>query len=372
VKRLVLAGGGHAHVEVLRRLAEARPARCEVLVVTPYPWLTYSGMVPGYIAGHYALEDITIDVAALCARSGATLVTSAVTALDAGAKRLTCADGRRIEYDVLSLDVGSRAMTEAASGVERHAVVLRPLERLVKGWNDVLARAREGHVRSVTLVGTGAAGIELAFAMHHRLQQDLGDRAPHLRLIGDSARPVPEFSAGARRRLRAEIAYRRLETHQGSGVVEVGAGFVHLKNGLEFATDAVFWAAGSASHAWIAASGLATDARGFVLTNELLQSVSHADVFGAGDCATLHGRRLPKAGVFAVRAGPALAHNLLAAVDDRPLRPYAPSRRYLALISAGNRYAIGVWDGISWEGEWVWRWKDRIDRAFVAKYRVDK
>jgi selenide,water dikinase len=280
-----------------------------------------------------------------------------------------CADRTQVEYDVISLDVGSRPFTDAAAGAERHAIAMRPLERLVQGWNDVLARARGGGVRSITVVGTGAAGLELAFAMHHRLKADLGDAAPHLRVIGDSPEPAPEFHGGVRRRLRAEIAHRRIESHHGSGVIEVGVGFARLRNGLEFATDAVFWAAGSAAHPWIAASGLATDHRGYLLTSELLQSVSHPEVFGAGDCATLQGHPLPKAGVFAVRAGPALARNLRAAIEGRALRRHRTSRRYLALISAGDRYAIGTWNGVSWEGKWVWRWKDRIDRAFILKYQ---
>jgi len=369
VKRLVLLGAGHAHVEVLRDFAAKPPAGCELVVVSPYPWLTYSGMVPGFVAGHYALEDCTIDIAGLARRAGARLMLTHAVSLDAAAWEIACANQARVPYDLLSLDVGSQPLLAAASGIERHAIVMRPLERLVKGWTDVLARAREGKMRSITVVGSGAAGLELAFAMQHRLLTEMREHMPLVRVIGDARVPVPEFPVGARRRLRAEVEYRRIENHQGSGVVEVGEGFVHLQNGLEFATDAVFWAAGSAPHPWIADSGLATDANGWVLTNDVLQSVSHPEVFGAGDCATQQGHRVPRAGVFAVRAGPALAANLRAALAGRRLRPHVTSRRYLALVSAGDRYAIGVWDGFSWEGEWVWRWKDRIDRAFVAKYR---
>lgn len=366
--RLVLLGGGHAHVEVLRALGEKPIRGCEVVVVTPYPWLTYSGMVPGFVAGHYALEECTIDLAALAERAGATLMLTAVVSLDAAARQVTCLNGARVAYDVLSMDVGSVPLTSVASGVERNAVVLRPLERVVKGWTEVLARAKAGGVRSVTMVGSGAAGVELAFAMQHRLGTEMGAGAPLVRIIGDARVPLPEFRAGARRRLCAEIEHRRIELHQGSGVVEVGEGFVHLRNGLEFATEAVFWAAGSAPHPWIEASGLEIDRRGYLLTSDLLQSVSHPEVFGAGDCAAEQGYPVPKAGVFAVRAGPALAANLRAAVEGRALQPHVTSRRYLALVSAGDRYAVGAWDGLSWEGEWVWRWKDRIDRAFIAKY----
>jgi pyridine nucleotide-disulfide oxidoreductase family protein len=369
MKRLVLVGAGHAHIEVLRDLAQP-PADVEVVVVNPYPWLTYSGMVPGFVAGHYTLEECTIDVAALAARANARLLFTAATALDPGARQVRCANGAVLDYDVLSLDVGSQAPADAAAGVERNAVLMRPLERLVKGWTDTLAGARAGRVHSITLVGTGAAGVELAFAMHHRLRREMAEAAPHLRLIGDSRAVVPAFHAGARRRIRAEIEGRRIEWHQGSGVVEVGKGFVHLQNGFEFGTDVVFWAAGAAPHRWLTDCGLATDARGFVLTDERLRSCSHPEVFAAGDCASQQGHPRAKAGVFAVRAGPALAAALRAALSGRQPRKHVPRARYLALISAGNRYAIGVWDGVSWEGEWVWRWKDRIDRHFVQRYRI--
>ena len=369
MKRLLLVGGGHAHVEVLRSFGEQRLDGAEVVVATPYPWLTYSGMVPGFVAGHYAIDDCTIDVARVAARAKATLVLSPVMSMDAAARTITCANGTQLAYDVASLDVGSQSPVTLAAGVEQYAILLRPLERMVKGWNDVMARARLGSVRSVTMVGAGAAGVELALAMHHRFRTELGEDAPHVRVLGDASMPLPEFNAGARARLVVEMERRRMEAHHGSRVVEVGVGYVHLDNGLEFATDAVFWAAGSAAHAWIASSGVATDANGYLLTNDLLQSVSHPAVFGVGDCATEQGRPLPKAGVFSVRAGPALANNLRAAIAGRPLQPHLTSRRYLALVSTGDRYAVATWDGLSWEGAWVWRWKDRIDRRFVERYR---
>jgi len=150
--------------------------------------------------------------------------------------------------------------------------------------------------------------------------------------------------------------------------MEVGPDYVRLEQGLEFSSDAVFWATGGSAQPWIRAAGFSTDERGFMLTDNTLRSVSHPNVFAAGDCATVQGHAYAKAGVFAVRAGPTLAANLRAALAEGPLRPHDTTPRYLALVSTGNRHAVAVWDGWSWEGDWVWRWKDRIDRAFVARY----
>ena len=374
MKRLVLLGGGHAHVEVLRSLAERGDHRWEVTMVTPYPWLTYSGMVPGLFAGHYEIDQCTIDLQALADRARATVVPALAIRVDTTARTVVCDNGSNVPYDLLSLDVGTEPFGHDVRGVERHAVVMRPLEKGVKGWSDVLVRAREGRIGSVSVVGGGAAGVEVALAMEYRLRQELGLAWAHVRVITNSGLVVPEYPAGARARLLRKLRRRNVGIHTGSAVTEVGPDFVRLEQGLEFASDAVFWATGGASQAWIRASGFSTDERGFLLTNDRMQSVSHPDVFGVGDCASVEGKPRPKAGVFAVRAGPCLAANLVAALEGKPLEPHESPARYLALVSTGNRHAVAVWNGWSWEGDWVWRWKDRIDRGFVVRYgsRADR
>lgn len=369
MKRLLLVGGGHAHVEVLRQFAEQRP-ECEITLVTPYPWLTYSGMVPGLMAGHYELDDCTIDLLKLAERANAGLVLTSVSLASLRANEVICANGTVLPYDVLSINVGAIPVIGKARGVEKHAIPVRPLERAVKGFNDVLVRARDGRMAAVTVVGGGAAAVELACAMNHRFQRELFEVATHVRVIGDKPSLVPDLPLGARMRLRRAMRRRGVEAQLGAAVVEVGEGYIRLESGLEFATDAVFWVTGSTAQPWLAESGLACDEHGFMLTNDLLQSPSHPNVLGAGDCVNELGHPLPKAGVFAVRAGPVLAANLHAALEGRPLQPHIPKTRWLSLISTGDRHAVGAWNGMSWSGRWAWRWKDRIDRAFIARYRA--
>ena len=371
MKRLVLLGGGHAHVEVLRTLALSSTRHCEATLVTPHPWLTYSGMVPGHFAGHYELDDCTVDLRVLCERAQVNLVLTAASLVSAGANEVICANGTVLPYEVLSINVGSQTPVGGARGVERHAFTVRPLERAVKAWNDVLVRASDGRMAAVTVVGGGVAAIELALAMNYRFKRDLFEVASHVRVLTDRAEFAPNLAPGARARLRHRMRRAGVEAHTDSEVVEVGAGFIRLKSGLEFATDAVFWATGAAAPEWIRQSGFATDERGFLLTNDLLQSPSHPNVFGAGDCVNELGHPMPKAGVFAVRAGPVLAANLVAAIRGEALAPHLPNPRYLALVSTGERYAVGAWDGLSFSGRWAWRWKDRIDRRFVARYRAE-
>ena len=369
MKRLVLLGGGHAHVEVLRTLALLPSPRCEVTLVSPYPWLTYTGMIPGHFAGHYELDDCNIDLRALAERARATLRNTTASLVSPGAREVICADGTVLPYDVLSIDVGSVPNYGDTKGAERHAFALRPLEKAIKAWNDVLVRASDGRMAAVTVVGGGAAGVELALAMDYRFKRDLYEVASHVRVLTDGPVFVPNLAPGARARMHRRMRRMGVEAHASSAVAEVGAGFIRLKSGLEFATDAVFWAGGAAAPPWLRESGFATDDHGFMLTNDLLQSPSHPNVFGAGDCVNELGHPLPKAGVFAVRAAPVLAANLLAALAEQPLTPHLPNPRYLALVSTGDRHAVASWGGMSWGGRWVWRWKDRIDRRFIARYR---
>ena len=368
MKRLVLLGGGHGHIEVLRSLAERPLAGVEVTLVTPAARMIYTGMVPGVVAGHYTTADCSIDLAALAQRANAELLLTTASLVSPDANEVACSDGTVLPYDVISLDVGSHPAIGDATGVERHAILLRPLERALVGWNGVFARAAAGSVNAITIVGGGAAGIELALAMRHRFDVALNDHeVPHVRLVSDAA--GVGIASGAARRLIARMRRAGVASHVGVPVTEVGEGFVRLEGGLEFATDAVFWATGAAAHGWIADSGLATDKRGFLLTNTFMQSVRYANVFGIGDCATVEGHVMPKAGVFAVRAAPLLAANLRAALAGEPLRPHVPRSRYLALISTGRKHAVGTWGPLAWQGRWAWHWKDRIDRRFVQKYR---
>jgi selenide,water dikinase len=355
-------------VEVLRDFAERPGSGIAVTVVSPRPRLIYTGMVPGAIAGHYRLEDCAIDVEALARRANARFVNGAIFRVDAANHRVHCADGDAIDYDLLSLDVGARVAVGATAGVDEHATLVRPMETLMKGWADVLTRAGEGKLKAVTMVGGGAAGVELALAMQYRLRREMPQSTPHVRVITNTAQIVPEFNPAARRRLRLALGRRDIGIHVNSHVAEVGPDFVRLESGLRFASDATFWAGGPSAPAWIASSGLATDARGYLLVNDSLQSVTDRDVFGVGDCATQEGRPHAKAGVFAVRAAPALAANLRAAAHGGALSPHLPHPRYLALVSTGRRHALGVWGSLSFEGWWAWRWKDRIDRNFVARY----
>ena len=364
--RLLLVGGGHAHVEVLLQFARTPEPSIEIVLASPEPELVYSGMLPGVVAGHYSIGEAQIALAKLAARAHARFVPDRVIALDLDAQLAICPGGALESFDVLSLDVGSapdRALTDGMNRVQP----VRPLTALLATWDRLQADAAADRVRAIAIIGGGAGGVELLLAMEYRLAQALGSRAPRLALVNDLPHLAPGHPIGVQRRLEALIA-ARADLHLGDAAAALAPDGIALASGKQIDADRIIVATGAAAPAWLADAGLDCDAKGFVRIDRHLQSTSHPFVFAAGDCASPAGGPLPKSGVYAVREGPPLATNLRHLARGLPLVPYRPQRSALALITTGGRHAIASRPPLWAEGDWVWRWKDRIDRRFVAQY----
>ncbi|MDP3169967.1 MAG: FAD-dependent oxidoreductase [Polaromonas sp.] len=370
LKHLVLLGAGHSHVHVLHNLAQNRPADLNITVIAPYPRQLYSGMVPGFVAGHYALDQCVIPLAGLLAGCGARYIEGSGVALDAEAKTVTLAGGETMAWDWLSLNTGpvmDRESIEAQMpGAREHALFVRPIEAFGQLWPQVAALGRSRPIH-LAVVGAGAAGLELAMAAAHALRSADYPPGGRVSLVTGGPPPAWNYPAGVQRRVVQ--ALRRLQiTVLPDVCVGMSAGEVRLAGGARLACDAPVLAVGAQAPDWLGGSGLALDAAGFVAVNRFQQSTSHAHVFAAGDVASRVDAPHPRSGVYAVRAGPPLLTNLRAALQGQPLQPYQPAARTLNLISCGERHAIAAWGRLHVEGRWVWHLKDRIDRGFVARY----
>ena len=361
MKELLLVGGGHSHLAVLKSFGDAPAGGVRLALLSPSRHAFYSGMVPGVVAGHYRPGDCRIDLVALAARAGARFLLDAAVGVDPARREVTTARGECLRYDVLSLDTGSSAGEPA--GAAEHALRVRPVEAFLASWERLRQSARSGEVRRIAVVGGGAAGVEVLLAMRH----GLAGSATQFALFSE----LPVLAGhGARRRIARILGERGVPVHSGRKVVAAGENGLELDGGERFEAQAAVWAAGAYAPPWIAQSGLATDARGFVAVSDTLQSRSRPEIFAAGDVASVIGEPGPKSGVFAVRQGPILAHNLRRALAGEAPERFRPPSRSLALISCGDRYAVASWGWLALEGAWVWRWKDRIDRRFVERYRL--
>ncbi|MBF2759872.1 MAG: selenide, water dikinase SelD [Ectothiorhodospiraceae bacterium AqS1] len=469
-KDLVLIGGGHSHVIVLKRLGMKPIPGLRITLISPDPQTPYSGMLPGFVAGHYEYDDIHIDLRPLTRFAQSRFFQDEAIGLDLERRLVRCRNRPPVRFDLLSIDIGSApclheaAGARPASGEEPAVIPVKPIGGFVSRWYALVKRAlaRKGSMR-IGVVGAGVGGVEMALAMQHGLRKRLEagkDDPNRLRfdLFAGESGLLPRTSPRVRAIFAKALEERGVHLHEGRRVERVSryanahfadpstandsagntsakdssggspaslhaakiegslsrlggnpAAFeasarsaesgdpneadeanegslskpkrsgaaaknstgctLHLVGGEEHILDEVLWITQADSQAWLANSGLATDERGFVAVHPDLQSISHPGIFAAGDCASVAMHPREKAGVFAVRQGPKLESNLRRALYERRPKGFIPQRNYLSLISTGDKYAVATRGALpTLKGAWVWRWKDRIDRAFMRRF----
>ncbi len=361
-REVALVGGGHAHVEVLRRFAMRPLQGVRLTVISPQYRTPYSGMLPGTVAGRYSLAESHIDLLPLCHAAGAQFYRGRAVGLDLEKRRVLC-DGRPpAGFEILSLDVGSASPVDLVPGARRHAIPVKPvdrfLERLERLGEELPDQAR------VVVVGGGAGGFELVLALRKRL----GARRRCI-LCSASASILPTHGRWARSRGRRFLREAGVEVREGFQAAEVEEGLLIGVRGERLEHDALFWATGAAPPDWPGRSGLQTDGRGFVAVDSTLRSLSHPFVFAAGDMAMVEGRPLARAGVHAVRQGPPLAVNIRRVLRGERLRRYRPQRRFLSLLGLSDGRALASRGSLCLWGRGVWRAKEWIDRRWMRRYQ---
>lgn len=374
VKRLVLVGGGHAHVGVLKSLGMKPEPGLEVVLVAKELDAPYSGMLPGLVAGHYPFDACHIDLVRLAHFAGARLIHGTADGVDRAARRVHIGGRPPIAFDLLSIDTGITPDSSEMSGAEVHAILVKPVSTFAPRWERLrqATLSPEGP-RRIVVVGTGAAGFELVLAMRHRLRTDAPDHgldpeAFKFTLVG-SGGLLPTHNATARRLAAAALREQRIELIEGDAVVAVDAGAVRLASGRTVVADAAVVTTKARAPEWFAATGLSLDAKGFLGIEPTLQVVGEADIFAAGDCATVLAHPREKAGVFAVRQSPHLDANLRLRARGLDARPFTPQRVFLTLLSLGDRDAIAARGAFAARGRWAWTMKDRIDVGFMRKFQ---
>jgi len=369
VQSLVLLGGGHSHVEVVRRLAKvARNTR--ITLISPSPTTPYSGMLPGCIAGHYKASELLIDVSALCRHAGVEFHLAAATAVDIPRHEVQCSSGRRIGFDILSVNIGS--VTAPVPGAAEHAISIRPAGAFLAAWDSLLGKAGRSRraPAHITVIGGGSGGVEIILAMQHRLQRMGLANTTALTLLTAGATVVENQGKRVSKLLHRILITRGIKVEAGSRVTRITRDRIYREAAEPLAADYVVCATGAAAPHWLAASGLTTDPAGYLLVADTLQSTGNPAVFAAGDIATIDGHPCPRSGVYAVRQGPPLAANLQRALNGKTLLRYHPQRQALALVSTGGRHAVASYGNWFAAGRWVWHWKNYIDRRFVVRYAL--
>jgi selenide,water dikinase len=341
-----------------------------VTVIVDQPVAVYSGMVPGLVAGQYRHDEVEIDVWPLARRARARVVVARAIGVDTAERRVVLEGRPPLRYDTASFDVGSTVGGLELPGVGEHALPTRPIATLVARVDALVARLRAMTRPRVIVVGAGAAGVELAFAIRARLLRE-GASESRVTIVEQGPVVLAGHSRAAARRVEANARAHGIEIRCRARVAEARTDHVRLDTGEQLGFDGLLWVGGAASLPLFADSGLPTDARGFVRVRPTLEVVGHDGLFAAGDCASLEGHPdLPKAGVYAVRQGPVLVHNLRARLGGGRLRPYRPQSDFLSLLNLADGRAIAAKWGLAAEGRAMFRLKDRIDRRFMRRFQV--
>jgi selenide,water dikinase len=372
---IVLIGGGHSHVGVLKRWGMQPEPGVRLTVICTDVHTPYSGMLPGYISGHYSYDEVHIDLARLAVFAGARLYRDEVTGIDRTAQTVLCRNRPPVPYDFLSINIGSTPRLSGVVGADAHATPVKPITRFNARWLALLARVQQhsqGRLR-VAVVGAGAGGVELILSMQYRLRQELQGRGQNpdlleFHILSAADCVLPTHNSRVRHKFASVLTERGVQVHLNSEVIQVQPGQLLCADGAVVPADEIMWVTQAGGAPWLQTTGLAFNDGGFIRVNEQLQSVSDTRIFAAGDIAAMDQHPLEKAGVFAVRMGPPLADNLRLSVRGQALKAYRPQSSWLALISTGDKFAVASRGALGFWGQWVWRWKDHIDRSFMRKF----
>ena len=365
-KHLVIVGAGHAHLTVLKNLAEFKNSGHDVTVVSASSLHYYSGMGPGMLSGIYRAEEIRFDVKKLSEDRGAAFVEDKVVRVKPDERKIDLQSGNEILYDVISLNTGSFVPVAESMLTDETVFTVKPIENLLKANRKVVEILKTRELKA-TVVGGGPTGVEVAGNLDRLVRNESG--RCRITLVAGT-RLLAQFKGSVRRRALDSLRGRNVQVMEGVRLDSIKDGSVALSDGAVVDSDIIFMAIGVKPSALFENSGLPTGRDGGMLVNQYLQSVSHAEIFGGGDCISFEPQPLAKVGVYAVRQNPILLHNLKSALNGHKLQPFVPQKSILLALNLGDGTAIVDWHAIVWGGKLGFALKNYIDRKFMRAFQV--
>ncbi|MDB4852241.1 selenide, water dikinase SelD [Alphaproteobacteria bacterium] len=362
---LVLVGGGHAQIAVLKAFAMKPVPGLRLTIVTSSSRTPYSGMLPGYVEGVWHDDDLHIDLRHLAQAANARIIIATVTGINADLKQIYFDDRPALGFDVLSLNIGGQPNINSIKGAANNTIPVKPIAGFQERFEAFFAQPLP---RKLAVIGGGAAGCELALALITRWISETG-LPPDMTIISQSHMLMPQMAPRAGALVEKKLRSCGAKIILGQAVLSVESEILTLDNQQTVSFDACFLVTQVAAPDWLGASGLQLNKSGFVAVRDSLQSETHPYVFAAGDVASISQAPRPKAGVFAVRAGKILARNLRNYILRKPLARWAPQKRYLALIGTGEKQAIATRGDFALSGSLFWHLKCWIDRRFMRKFK---
>ncbi len=366
-KRLVLAGGGHAHMLTLAHLEEFIEKEHDVTVIGPSEYHYYSGMGPGMLGGTYQPQEIRFATRHLVEKKGGSFKLGNVVKIDAAGRSIHLDSGETIPYDVLSCNLGSHVDTGIVTGDSAGIYTVKPIEKLMAAREEILARGTLKPIR-IGIVGGGPSAVEISGNIH-RLSNFSAIKPPIIKILTRS-RLMPNHPEGIRSRVLSSLQKRGIDIIENCVVQEIDTGYITESSGKRHDFDIIFLASGVKPNSVFRNSGLETGPDGGLLVNRYLQHKRHPEIFGGGDCIYFEDHPLDKVGVFAVRQNPVLLHNLKTALDGGQFTPFDPGGDYLLIFNLGDGTGIFYKWFLRFGGHLAFVIKDRIDRKFMRTFQA--
>lgn len=365
-KRLLLVGGGHAHMMTLAALHTFVEKRFEPVVIAPSPYHYYSGMGPGMLGNTYRSEEIRFATRSVVEQQGGQFILGRAVSIDPEEKTVFLESGRKVHYDVVSFNVGSYVPEMDGNGETVPAYPVKPIEKLNDARTSIQTLLSEKSAR-FGVIGGGASAAEISGSLW-KLAADHGNTAARIGIYAGGAF-MERFPRNVREKVSASLTVRGVQILEKVRVKKILPGGVLLENGTVHDLDLVFLATGVRPSPIFRVSGLPTGPDGGLAVNRYLQSTAYPDIFGGGDCIWFNDQPLDKVGVYAVRENPVLRHNLMARLSGNPLMPFRPGGDYLLIFNMGDGTGVLHKWGMTWHGRLAFRFKDYLDRKFMRRFK---
>ena len=364
-KDLILVGGGHSHALVLHKWAMNPMPGVRITLISPQTMTPYSGMLPGLIAGHYSFAQTHIDLVKLSLWANIRFIQDSVTAIDAENNTLQLKNRPALEFDAVSIDIGSTP-NQHIEGAAEFTTPIKPISGFYQRWKRIQQQAQDNKIKSLAVVGGGAGSVEVIMSIAFKLQHINPPIQYHL--VTASEDILPGYNRSVINRVKQQLNKYNISIHCSTRVAKLSQGVIHCQNADSIQADEIIWCTQAAGSTWLQDSQLECDDAGFMKVRQTLQSLRYDHVFAAGDIANMVADPRPKAGVYAVRQAPVLFHNLRALLLNKPLVEYKPQDGFLSLLALGDKQATGSKSLLNFSGDWVWRWKDSIDVKFMNQF----
>ncbi len=362
---ILLLGCGHANIQVLHGLGKMKNSDLKVTVVSDVVYAPYSGMIPSFLAGVYSSKMLEFDIEKICKQYNFTLLKAKANIIQAKQNKVHLSTGETISYDICSVNIGIESTQIPMLAVDnKNIIYLKPISQFIEQWNQIKQFDQNQNL-DIKIIGGGAAAFEIAIACRRHFK---GAQTKISIITGQHHLLYGENSEVKKHALDS-LKKSHIELIEQTRVEKIDADFLYLSNGQRLHRQICFVGTSAAANPIFKKSELPTNESGFVCVSENLLVKEQQNIFAAGDCCHFTSQPLKKAGVFAVRQGPVVLHNILALINQKKMKHYSPQKDFLKILVSGNNEAIAVFHNFCLKNRLAWKLKNYIDLKFMRRFQ---